>query len=82
MGGGELPVRAFHSLPPPKKVSQLRGLLGQVCGAENPSKVDLKEFSGVSTQQGSCRCAAEEGDCVSSLAVPNLLCRMFNFQAH
>lgn len=81
-GGGELPVRDFHSLCPPKKLPHLPSLLGQVCGVENPGKVNLKEFYGTSAQQGSCWCAAEEGDCVSWLAVPTLLRKIFNFQAH
>lgn len=81
-GGGGLPVRDFHSRCPPKRASHLPSLLRQVCGVENPSKVNLKELYGASTQQGGCWCAAEEGDCGGSLAVPTSLGRMFNFQAH
>lgn len=74
-GGGEVPLRDFHSLSPPKEVPHL---LSQVFGVENLGETNLKEFYAADLQR-SCGCAAEETNCLGSLAVLTLLWKMFYF---
>lgn len=70
----------FHSgifihFSPPKEVPHL---LSQVFGVENLGETNLLEFY-AADQQGSCGCAAEETNCLGSLAVLTLLWKMFYF---
>lgn len=74
-GDGEVPLRDFHSLSPPKEVPHL---LSQMFGVENLGETNLQEFY-AADQQGSCGCAAEETNCLGSLAVLTLLWKMFHF---